>query len=542
MPALVIHLADGAQRTVELSRTPITLGRADSCDVRLPSEDVSREHAQVWLDEQGHVLVGDRHSKNGTRVDGGEPFRNAVRAARRSVRIGDYDIEIIGTTAFGGATTEVRFQPDQPVETGQRSFFPSSRHLDLNQHRLALLMSLTERIAGAFEKRQLLEQALDACHEALGFERSMIALKGPRGEAEPPVTRNVQRDETGTYTVSRSLINRALLDGERAVVNNPAVDLAGNLTESLVRFPICSALCVPILNRDEILGVIYGDRVTQTMVYTPADVDFLAAIARQVGVGLSNLRLFERHLDMQRVTAELRQARTIQRQLLPAEPLHVGRVLLTGYNEPCSAVGGDYFDYYRLPDGRIGLIIADVTGHGLPAALMMANFQAAVRVSLTAEIPLGALAQRLNLLMCTNTGASTFVTAILGRLDPSTGALEYVNAGHPGPLLLRSGRVETHADGHALPLGIEVGEAFPVQRIEPERGLDAALFYTDGLIEAANAAGKLLELDPVAQALAATPERTAETVVQTALGVVEKHLGGTRNADDLTLLAVQYAS
>lgn len=543
MPHLIVHTREGTSRTVEVSRHPLTLGRAETCDIVLPHDgEVSREHAQVWLDEDGRVLVADKDSKNGTRVDDGDPFHNAVRPAVRSIRIGEYQLELVGAQPYVLHESQVRFQPDVPSHTDNTRYFPSTRGLDLNQQRLALLMSLTERIGGTFEPKQLLEQALDACCDALGFERALIALKTARGEPELPVTRNMQRDETGAYKVSRTLINRALVEGQRAIVNNPAIDLVDNLSESLVRFPICSALCVPILHRDKILGVVYGDRVTRASSYTPEDVDFLAAIARQVGVGLENLRLFQAHVETERLKTELKQARTIQQDLFPAKSLRLGRVVLAGHNEPSEAVGGDYYDYFELGGGCAGLIIADVTGHGLPAALVMAHLKGAVRVALTARDPLRDVACRLNRMMYGSTRSNVFITAILGRIDTATGAIEYVNAGHPAPLLVHRDRIESGIDGHALPFGIEPDEEYAVQRIEPQPDLDAALFYTDGLIEAANPAGKLLNVAPVADALLATPARTPEALLKALLALVRRHVGPGKNSDDLTLMALQYAA
>ena len=153
-------------------------GRADSCDIILPHDgEVSREHAQVWLDDRGQVLVADKGSKNGTRVDAGDPFHNTVRPAQRSIRIGEYELEIAGPQPYVLHESQVRFQPETAADPDNTHFFPSTRALDLSQQRLALLISLTERIGGTFAPKQLLEQALDACCEALGFERGLIALK-----------------------------------------------------------------------------------------------------------------------------------------------------------------------------------------------------------------------------------------------------------------------------------------------------------------------------------------------------------------------------
>lgn len=540
MPQLVVQAPDGSSQTVDLADEPVKVGRADTCDIVLRHDaEVSRVHAEISLDDRGRVVVEDRGSKNGTRVDEGELFRSARRVAYRSIRIGEHEIEVIGAPqSDSGRDSGVRFSADAGTTVIDTQFFPSSRGFDLSGQRLQLLIQLAERIGGVFERKQLLEQALDACCEALRFDRGLIALKTHRGDTELPVTRNVELDETGAYKVSRTLINRALVHGERAIVNNPTTDLSGNLSESLVRFPICSALCVPILNRNNILGVIYGDRVTQAATYQPGDVDFLAAIAQQVGVGLANLQLFQEHVRSQRMYAELRQARDIQNKLLPEEPLIAGGIEIEGWNEASSTVGGDLYDYFEIDDGRIGLIIADVTGHGLPAALLMANLQAAVRVALSGRMPLEDLGARINRLICRNTASHVFITAIIGRLDPQTGALEYINAGHPAPILLGPRGVEAPEDHGALPLGVDASESYAITRLKLGDDARAVLFYTDGLTEAANNEDELLGVEPLLARLTTLKGLSADGLIRTACDVVHEHIGGPQRTDDMTLLAL----
>ncbi len=541
MPALIIHALDGRSAVVDLSSRPLILGRAETCDVVLRHDaEVSREHARIWLDENGRVFVTDMNSKNGTRVDDGEPFRNTSRPARRAIRIGEHEITITGSTSIRALPpAAVAFTADQPDATGNTRFFPSSRGLDLNQQRLSLLMSLADRLGGAFERRQMLQQALDACCEALHFERGLIVLKAPRGEVEMPITRNVERDENGVFKVSRTLINRALVHGERAIVNNPAADLDGRLTESLVRFPICSALCVPIIHRDEILGVIYGDRVTRAATYTAEDVDFLAAIAQQVGVGLAHLRLLRDYVRLERMEAELAAARQIQQDFLPAAPLKTPHLEIAGYNRPCSAVGGDCFDYIDLGDNHVGFVIADVTGHGLGAALVMANFQAAVYGALTTNASLPHVARRVNQLVHRNTPSGVFITAILGKVDVAAGIIEFISAGHPGPLALRAGDWTAGEKLNSLPLGIDPDESFTVQEILPNVHGGVVLFFTDGLIESPSPDGTLLGVDPIKQALANVAQPTAQNVLESVLRVEHAHVAGGQRDDDLTLLAIQ---
>jgi len=534
-PSIVVYAPDGTQQRIALGPEPVTFGRADTCGFVLRDDaEVSREHAEIWVDDAQRVVVRDKGSKNGTRADDGDIFRGENRFAYRAIRIGEHELRIVdGITP---ATTPVQFTPDAPT-VGDTQFFPSTRGLDLNEQRLQLLIRLTERIGGVFERKQLLEQAIDACCEALGFERGLIALKTARGDTEHPVTRNVQRDETGAFKVSRTLINRAMNHGERAIVNNPATDVP-NLSESLVRFPICSALCVPILNRGDVLGVIYGDRITQASTYEPADVDFLAAIAQQVGVGLANLRLFHEHVRSQRMYAELDRARVIQRQLLPDQRFELGRVAIEGLNEPSSAVSGDYYDYFELSGNRVGFVIADVTGHGLPAALLMANIQAAVRVALAAAVDLPRLGDQLNKLICRNTASNVFITAIVGTVDAATGEIHFINAGHMPPLLFTGNGPVAASERASLPFGIEEDEKYETVRIPAETGLRAAFLFTDGVTEACDPTGNMLGIEPVTEALQQLGPCTPDRIIQAGRAVVRRHLHNQSPTDDTTLLAI----
>jgi sigma-B regulation protein RsbU (phosphoserine phosphatase) len=287
-----------------------------------------------------------------------------------------------------------------------------------------------------------------------------------------------------------------------------------------------------------LLGPLRADRITQGSTYQPADVDFLAAIAQQVGNGLANLRLFQEHVRSQRVYAELEQARVIQRRLLPSAPLQIGQITIEGYNQASSAVSGDYFDYFDLEDGRVGFIIADVTGHGLPAALMMANLQSAIRVALSADIAVPELATRVNQLICRNTASHVFITAILGTIDSRSGLVEYVGAGHPCPVLLGGPTIIVPENRNSLPLGVNRDETYEVMRIEPNNHVAAILFYTDGLVEATGRDGRILGFEPIANALGKLSTFQPAAVIREAREVVRHHLGGLANMDDMTLLAV----
>ena len=233
---------------------------------------------------------------------------------------------------------------------------------------------------------------------------------------------------------------------------------------------------------------------------------------------------------------------TQQLGLLPKDLPDVPGFEIAGWSKPADETGGDYFDWLTLPDGRTIISIADVTGHGLPAALLMANLQAAVRVAMGRDTPLPELASRINRLICRNTASETFITAILASVIASTGEIELVNAGHPGPLLFGESVRVFSSEHSSLPLGIEPDEQFEVQRIAPPDYDDAILFFTDGMNEAAGEDSSLLGISPVIEAISELPQRTTSAMIRTARSVVRSHLQGAANNDDMTFLALHLTS
>lgn len=535
MPWLSAPQSDAEPMRYELATTPLRIGRGVECDIAFPeATDISRKHADVWLAEDRQIIVADLGSKNGTRVDYGPAFWSQQRVARETIHVGDHTLHIVADEEE--LRTPVEFGPERTAD-GEITLAPSTAAPSLSEDRLRLLMDLSERIStGAFNRRQLLEQALRACVETFHFERALLVLKTPRGAGEPPVTHNVQPEQ-----ISRTFINRALHEGMRTVINDFNRDWQGDVTESMWRTPISSALCVPILQREEILGAIYGDRVTGPgrQRYAQSDVDFLAAVAQQVGGALANLQLLESHVAMAKLTEEVRRAREIQQALLPREPLEVGGVRLEGFNQPSTGVSGDYFDFFPLPDGRIAFVIADVVGHGLGAALLAANLQAAVHVAFDGAAELPELVRRVNRLICSGP-EHMFISAVLGRIDAQRGVVEYCNAGHHPPLLISAGRVVVVKNPSALLLGIDENETYPRATVAPATGSVLAL-YTDGLIEAADDNGAMLGLDAVIAQLAELPQPPAgRDVIQSMRNRLREHLGRRETDDDLTLLALQF--
>jgi sigma-B regulation protein RsbU (phosphoserine phosphatase) len=243
----------------------------------------------------------------------------------------------------------------------------------------------------------------------------------------------------------------------------------------------------------------------------------------------------ERRLEQERLRKELELCRRIQRELLPKAPLRAPSVEALGLSIPAREVGGDFFNYFALTDAEVALLVGDVSGKGVPAALLMANLQATLRARLPLERDLAALAGRLDEELGGD-GPAAYLTLVLAVLDTRTRVLRYVNAGHNPPLLLRRGGLDRLAST-GRPVGLLPGGGYEERRLTLSEG-DALVLYTDGLADAENPAGEAFEarLEPL---LREACRGELAQVLARLEAEVRAHAGGADLADDATLLVLR---
>jgi sigma-B regulation protein RsbU (phosphoserine phosphatase) len=269
------------------------------------------------------------------------------------------------------------------------------------------------------------------------------------------------------------------------------------------------------------------------------DRDFLRSLASQVAATLDNLRLTEQWVEKQKIEKEMALARDIQRGLLPEDDPDIEGWDVAGINIPCLTVGGDYFDYLDRSGGEHWIVIADVSGKGTGAALLMASIQAALHaLAGLGAISLEALTERLNEVVYTSTEVNRYVTAFFASLDTETGRLTYVNAGHCYPLLVRAGGgVERLVDGGPV-IGILPEVEVSLGETRVDKG-DRLVLYTDGLSETRNAEGDEFEETGILELLERTGTAPSREVVARLVAGVRVFAAEAGLTDDLTLVVVQ---
>jgi serine phosphatase RsbU (regulator of sigma subunit) len=288
----------------------------------------------------------------------------------------------------------------------------------------------------------------------------------------------------------------------------------------------------------ELVGaLLLGRKVTETSI-TFEESALVSLIAGQVGISLLNGAHHEERMATRLFEEEVATARRIQQQLLPETPPELPGWELSASNSPSRQVGGDYHDFLPLPNDRVGIAIADVSGKGVPAALLMSNLQAALRVRATAGHKVERVVCDVNREICRNTGQESFISFFLGDLDLEFGRLSYVNAGHNAPVLLRAdGRVELLETGGLL-LGVFPEATYERGEVELGPG-DILAMYTDGVTEAWNDAGDMFSEERLFETLKMNAGQSVGELHGRILDDVRTFQAGRPPDDDLTLVLLK---
>lgn len=434
-----------------------------------------------------------------------------------------------------------RAEPGRPSR--EDSFLTGDERQDSNN--LALLLRTIAEVNSTIDLEPLLVSIVDKAIAVTRAERGFLLL---RDGASPTLGIRVARDAQGANLekdprYSKSVVTQVESGGSplRTMVNSDAEAL--ELGRSVFDLKIRAVMCVPLrANRGRVLGAIYVDSRVASREFSPADLAFFAAFASQATIALENARLVRDSLEKERMGQELRIARDIQRRILPSQPPQVPGYDLAALYEATTEAIGDSYDFIAMPDGRLAIVVGDVSGHGVGPALVTMGARARLRVYLGLGLPLGESVTRLNRDLRGELEPGMFQTLFVVVLDPKAGTLEYVNAGHPPPILRRA------TDGSCEPLprsGVAIGflddEVYaPVGPVHMQTG-DLLVAYTDGVVEARGADGSLFGENRMKEVLcghAASPARDIASAVFSAA----KEFGGGKAGDDVTLVALRRVS
>jgi serine phosphatase RsbU (regulator of sigma subunit)/pSer/pThr/pTyr-binding forkhead associated (FHA) protein len=541
---IVIQSADGTREHFVLKEDVTTIGRSRESDIFLPDQWLSRHHAEIRRKGEAWLLA-DLNSKNGTLLSG-QPVKGEARLRHGDViTLGEHTLTF--TEAGGG------FEDNEKEPEGTRVF--SARELsDINtkpaidpqelarQNRvLAIVSKATSELVTHKPLSELFDLILGMLFEAVPAERGAILLL--EGEASRPAIKAARSRAGRSIThVSRAIARKVLQEKVSLLLPRVLEDKEFNPSESILSSGIRSAMCAPLWysaaagGTDAVIGLVYLDTLEKSYSFSEEDLRILTALSNVAAAKIESTRLLEEMLEKRRLEADIRLAAETQQSLLPrAAPLVPGYGLV-GVNRPCRTVGGDYYDF-AFEGGRLLMALGDVAGKGMSAALIMTVLRAAVRDYWASGPPVETVA-RLNRTICDNVPDNKYVTFFLAALEPETGRLAYVNAGHNPPVLVRgSGRVDPLVQGGTV-LGMFENTPYAEGAAAMEAG-DTLLIYSDGISETFDPDGNEFG----ERGLAAVAQRArgldAGALQDEILRELDRFSVGAKATDDRTLIVLK---
>ncbi len=296
-------------------------------------------------------------------------------------------------------------------------------------------------------------------------------------------------------------------------------------------------MAAPLIVHGKTCGVLAVPFKLNAQPFTSNEVRFLEAIGNTAMVAIENVRLYEQELEKRQLENELRIAADIQRSLMPLQLPHIPGLEIAADARSSRHVGGDYFDVIKLDDSRTLFVIADVAGKGVPAALLMANVQAAINVLAALDLPLDQLALRLNSLVHDNTDPEVFISMFICVVNTQTMVVEYVNAGHNPPVVVKEAQVAELDKGGVLLGVIAKPPAYAIGTCTLAPG-DVLVMYTDGVVEARQGLQEygLMALTSVVKRVRLV---SATEVVRTIQQEVRQFTGSDVLVDDTSLLVLK---
>lgn len=561
MPDLIVKYPDRAPDTFPLGRLRITIGRSARNDLCIPDPFASRVHAEVRKEGDGYVLQ-DLGSANGTMYNGGAVGGSIPLVPGGRIQIGETEIifddgsyhsargakMITDATAAPEPEATIALHSSDRTTSGLLEAIEGARtepdfSVPKGEHKQSDLLALISKVGVTLLASATLEETLNQIallvFEAVPADRCLIMMRDEKGEdLKVAAARLRDREgEVGEIRVSRSVIEEVVGQGKSVLTSDAQHDprfASSTMTIQGIR----SVLAVPLGVGENVFGIIYADSPIAEGRFSEDHLKVLTTLASVAAIRVENARLLEEQIDRERLEHELQLASEIQQRFQPTAPPIVPGYELQGISFSCYEIGGDYYDFIEREDGRMVVALGDVSGKGTAAALLMSSLHAAVHAQAASHSSIVETIRNVNRYLAENIPSNRFVTLFYAELDPKTGALSFVNAGHNPPIIVHDSGTVEHLSSGGLPLGIIANTEYREGRTQLSHG-DVLVIYSDGVSEAVNPAGEEFGPERLYQVVAQNLNASASGIRDRIESALSKFAQGTPANDDITLVIVK---
>jgi phosphoserine phosphatase RsbU/P len=539
---------DGGRRFVRITQLPFLIGRGSETGNHLQLADrrISRNCAAI-VSEANKLYIEDRGQRRGV-------FVNDAKVESRELQEGDvitFGLEDSYRIIFRANSSSADSLPHLLTRIQSASSTESGINPDLDK--LEKLLAATALLHSQHPLNEALGMMLDHAISVTDADRGLLLEADAKGALQVRLARRSGgvRLSPETLSPSQTAVQLALRNQSAVITEDLAqAELDLQAAQSIVAQHLRAVVVIPLyatwrarpddvvgkLKPGELLGILYLDS-TRPAAFSKLDRQLLDAFTHQAESILDNARLVAHERERQRLEQEINIARDIQQALLPRNFPDSPHLSVVGCNFPCLSVGGDYFDVFPLSDNRTAFLLADVSGKGLGAALLTTMLQGVVSGLTLGTDPARVMAH-LNQFLCNHAEVGRYATLFFGILDEA-GHLEYINAGHPSPILIRNGIAEDPFTEGSFPVGLVPEAQYSTVGVKLEPG-DTLVLFSDGVTEAMDPRDELFTVGRLRQVLSGQQSTPLDEIQKQILEAVANFSQGASQADDLTLLLLRF--
>jgi phosphoserine phosphatase RsbU/P len=542
---LEVIAPDAPRRSIPITQSPFLIGRGRGTGNQLQLSDarVSRSAVAILFDDR--YYVEDRGQRGGILLNGKKIAKHVLEDGDVITFGVDASHQIIFRTSSSNTSVDQLLSRIENITHGDSSPGGLSR--------INLLLEATMLLHSQLPLDAVLGTMLDHAMAVTDAERGLLLEADQSGSLRMRLARGHKRVPLPleSFSPSQTAVRLAVQRQSSVITedfNRDDLNLQG--AQSIITQRLRAVVAIPLYamsrvnsaesliraERGQFLGILYLDS-RRPAAFSKLDRQILDAIASEAASILDNARLVERERERQRMEQELSIARDIQQALLPRSFRDFSHLAITGTSSPCLAVGGDYFDVFPLSDDRTAFLIADVSGKGLGAALLTTMLQGALSGMKMGADP-AQVFNHINRFLCEHSEVGRYATMFFGILDRD-GRLEFVNAGHPSPLLVRASEVDEPFTEGGFPVGL-IPDASYVASCVVLRPGDTLVLYSDGVTEAADPDDQMFGVSRLRELLIGQHDAPLEALKRTILEAVRSFVRGADQADDITLLLTRY--
>lgn len=555
MAILYIYPKSGEPSTYPLGRDRVQIGRASANDIVLSDQFSSGCHAVIVPTEGGFALV-DQGSKNGTFVNGRRVSGEIDLARGDEILIGstrfyfDKDFQpsvetVEGTTFTHSSNTIIQVKDilKKPPATGIMKTPAGGvdmERLQQDQKIMAVMGAVSQALIYHMPLEKLLDHIMDVLIQNLPMDRGVLMIKNESTQALEPKVVRVQNAALRNQSifVSQTIVREALERNSAILISDIQAEEGLRAQASVVQAQIHSAMCVPLWNNQDIIGLIYCDRASLLEQFTEDDLRLLTLLANLAAVKIENARLIDESIKALQYERELSLAVQIQKNFLPRAEPDFAPYEISGSARACRRVGGDYYDYIPIDRDRLAVVVADVSGVGVSASLLMASLRGALHEKFPGTVDLGELAAKLNDFVYASSDSHLFISFFLAIIDRAKDEAAFVNSGHNPPLLVEATGGVRALESTGLCLGMFPDQSYG-QRTVALRPGDILCFYTDGIVESRRDETEEYGDGRLGDKVKELRDLPARTIMDRIFEDVLAFSGCSEAGDDMTLVIVK---